>query len=434
MSNWPNSQGHAMKILMVTDFYPPILGGVERAVADLSAELNKHGHDVAVATLWHEGMPHREHDGAVVVHRLQGAAQRLPFLFTHSHRRFHPPVPDPVLTRQLRSLIVRDRPDVVHGHTWMMLSALPLRREYPFATVATLHDYALLCPKKTLLYQEQDACPHQLSRHCVGCASQRYGGAKGLLTAAGLHIGRREYREVDAFVAISDYVAAAHTRDLTAVRSHIWTIPNFVRSEVLHAATGPRLPGLPDEYILFVGALRHHKGIHVLLKAYARLGSSLPLVLIGTVWPETPTTFPPGVIMQSDVPHADVIRAMDHCRFLVSPALWPEPFGLVAIEAMARAKAVVASRTGGMVDIVQDGETGLLVSPGDVEDLAAAMHVLIDDRGRTERMGRAGAARCAGHFVADAVVPRIIGVYRDARVRALSLARIESCERSRKRG
>jgi glycosyltransferase involved in cell wall biosynthesis len=110
---------------------------------------------------------------------------------------------------------------------------------------------------------------------------------------------------------------------------------------------------------------------------------------------------------------------MDHCRFLVSPALWPEPFGLVAIEAMARGKAVVAGCAGGMLDIVQDGQTGLLVTPGDAASLAAAMCALIADPCLTERMGRQGSARCAAAFSAETVVNRIVDVYHRARCRAL---------------
>ena len=187
-----------------------------------------------------------------------------------------------------------------------------------------------------------------------------------------------------------------------------------MRHGIVHAPVGERLPGLPDDYMLYVGILGAHKGVHVLLDAYADLHSDLPLVLIGPRRPDTPTALPPNVMVLPGLPHRDVIRAMDHCRFLVSPALWPEPFGLVTLEAMARGKAVIASRAGGVLDIVNDRETGLLVTPGDRQDLTAALRALLDDPPRAERMGRAGAARCAAHFVADAVIPRIVHVYHEA--------------------
>jgi glycosyltransferase involved in cell wall biosynthesis len=232
---------------------------------------------------------------------------------------------------------------------------------------------------------------------------------------AGFVAGRRAYRAVDAFTAISTHSAATHRRDPLLARVRMEAIPNFVPDELLERMVGPPLPDLPNEYLLFVGALGRHKGIHVLLDAYRRLGSTVPLVLIGPARPETPRVFPPNVIARPGLAHADVIRAMDHARFLVAPSVWDEPFGLVLIEAMARRKAVVASRVGALPEIVRDGETGLLVAPGEAQALAEAMRVLLDDRERAERMGRAGGTRCAAHYGAHTVVGRVEALYREAR-------------------
>jgi glycosyltransferase involved in cell wall biosynthesis len=389
-----------LSILMVSDFYPPHLGGAERAVADLGAELSERGHRVWVATLWHESLARRERDGLVEVHRLQGMAGRLPFLHSRPDRPFHPPIADPLLSRQLRGLIARLKPDVVHGHTWMFCSALPHRRALGFAAVATLHDYALLCPKKTLMHLEERPCPYHLGLRCPGCARRHYGTAKGLVTTAALWAGRGAYRGVDTFIAISSYMAEMHARDAALAPARIVTIPGFVRDELLRRPAGPPLPDLPAEYML--------------LDAYRRMETSVPLVLIGPRQPDAPASLPPGVVVRPGSGHDEIIRAMDHCRFLVSPALWPEPFGLVAIEAMARGKALVASRAGGALDIVRDGETGLLVSPGDAQALAHAMRNLLGRPALAARLGRSGAARCAACFSAGAVVPTIEEVYRQA--------------------
>jgi glycosyltransferase involved in cell wall biosynthesis len=399
---------------MVSDFYPPMVGGLERAVADLSHELAERGNDVAVATLWHDGLPREEREGGVAVHRMDGTLQHFPLIFAESHRRFHPPVPDPVTTRQLRRLVEQYKPDIIHGHSWMMLSALPLRRRLRFGTVVTLHHYGLLCPKTTLLFNEQSLCQYHLSRHCLTCAPQIYGTVKGVLTTAGLRIGRTLYRKVDEFVAVSSSVAERHYCDGVVERTRITTVPNFVRGDILRRPLEPHLPGLPEEYILFVGALTHQKGIHSLLDAYVQLDTDLPLVLIGPHRPGTPQTFPTGVTVLSDLPHADVIRAMDHARFVVSPSLVPETFGLVNVEAMARGKAVIASRLGGALDIVEDGVSGLLVTPGDVGALATAMRTLTCAPDLASRMGRAGAIRCQASFSANSVVPHILGIYEKA--------------------
>jgi len=400
-----------VKILMVSDFYLPQVGGTERAVADLCQELRRRGHTALVATMWQEGLASYEELDGIPVHRLRGLARRLPLLHTRPRQRYHPPVPDPLVTATLGRLITRERPDVAHGHSWMLFSALPVCRAHRVATVATLHDYALLCPKKTLLYDEARPCADGLGWSCPRCAAAMYGGPRGALATGALAVGRGSIGQVDRFIAISAHVAAAHTRGGLLPGSRVVTIPNFVRDDVPRALVRPRLTGLPDEYILFVGALGRHKGLCLLLDAYARLDTDIPLVLVGPARPDTPPVFPRGVIAPGHLPHDDVLAALDHCRFLVQPALWPEPFGLVLIEAMARGKAVVASRAGGPMEIVGDGDTGLLVAPGDTEALAAAMRLLLGDAELAARMGRAGAARCAASFSADSVVPRVEAMY-----------------------
>ena len=78
-----------------------------------------------------------------------------------------------------------------------------------------------------------------------------------------------------------------------------------------------------------------------------------------------------------NVPHAGVMAAWDRCLFGVVPSVWPEPLGVVSLEAMSRSKAVIGSAVGGITDIVVDGETGFLTEPGDVDELAARMAELI---------------------------------------------------------
>lgn len=152
----------------------------------------------------------------------------------------------------------------------------------------------------------------------------------------------------------------------------------------------------------------------MLLSAYEQAGIDVPLVLAGVPQGDTPKVVPPGVTVLHNLSHEDVRRAIDHSAFVVSPALWPEPFGLVAVEAMARAKAVIASGVGGTLDIVEHGRTGLLVEPGNVGELAGALRRLVDDPTLAARLGDAGADRCRARFSAGAAIDRLVNVYKDA--------------------
>src|SRR5450759_5168807 len=107
-----------MRILMLAQFYFPIIGGIERHVHDLSIELVTRGHDVTVVTLWHEGMPEFECTQGVRIYRIRGLLQRAAPLFSDKGRRLSPPFPDPEVLWTLRRIIVQERPDVVHAHNW----------------------------------------------------------------------------------------------------------------------------------------------------------------------------------------------------------------------------------------------------------------------------------------------------------------------------
>jgi glycosyltransferase involved in cell wall biosynthesis len=110
---------------MLAQFYPPIIGGEERHVQDLSAALVERGHQVSVATLWHPGQQRLALEAGVRVHRIRGAFQRLDWLFREPVRRHAPPFPDPRAVWELWRILRLEQPDVVHGHNWLSYSFLP---------------------------------------------------------------------------------------------------------------------------------------------------------------------------------------------------------------------------------------------------------------------------------------------------------------------
>src|SRR5215471_10868223 len=109
-----------MRILMLAQFYPPTIGGEERHVHNLSIELAARGHDVAVATLWHEGQKVFECDHGVRIYRIRGSLQRMDMLFVDQERHHSPPFPDPESLLALRRIILRERPEIVHAHNWIV--------------------------------------------------------------------------------------------------------------------------------------------------------------------------------------------------------------------------------------------------------------------------------------------------------------------------
>jgi glycosyltransferase involved in cell wall biosynthesis len=409
-----------MRVLIASDHYPPFIGGAHRWAELLAEGLSRRGHVVAVATVWHGGLPRLEHRGGVVVHRIRQLRTALPLLVRGKRQRHQPPFPDPVTVRDLRRVIEDTAPDVVLAHGWIASSAAVAigRRRIPLLLSA--HDYGYFCATRSLLYQGK-ACAGPAPLKCLACAGRHYGVPKGWLAAVGVRVSRAVLtRKAVGLQSVSSFVEEVTVKhffreDPPSVRTFVIPVfldadpPGTGASEAEVEQLLARLPGEP--FILFVGALRPIKGIEILFDAYSRLESPPPLVLFGTFERDTPAVFPPEVHVFSDVPHKAVMAAWDRTLFGVAPSVWPEPLGTVTIEAIARGKPVIATIPSGMIDHLGTG-AGMLIPQGDAVALAAAMRSLIEDPARRESMSRAAWAN-AVTFEAEAMLARYEAALQD---------------------
>ncbi len=404
-----------MRILMLPQLYPPIIGGEERFAQDLSTGLARRGHEVSVVTLWQPGMTEFETESAVRIYRVHGFTQEIRWLY--SDRRLATPYPDPGVVHRLQKILDIERPEIIHGHNWMIYSCLPLKKRSGARLVWTMGDHSLVCATKKLIHYTGGICSGPGLGRCLRCASDHYGPAKGIpTTLANFVAAGASRRMVDRFLPVSSSVA--ESCGLHAAGLPFEVVPNFVPDE---AATPRRadpalLAGLPEgDFMLFVGAFGHYKGVDVLLDAYRKLENPPPLVLIGydtNEYPVRTTDLPTGVRILKNWDHDAVMAAWEHAVIGLVPSVCLEAFGIVALEGMATGTPVIASRIGGLTDIVDDGETGYLVAPGDVDALAAAMRRLIDEPDLRRQMGRLALERVE-RFRERRVVPQFERVYTD---------------------
>jgi glycosyltransferase involved in cell wall biosynthesis len=172
----------------------------------------------------------------------------------------------------------------------------------------------------------------------------------------------------------------------------------------------PAEPPPPDEppTILYAGRLSAEKGILELLRAT----EGLPLVVAGDgpLREQVPAAL-------GFVPHEELERLYRAAAVVAVPS-YREGFGVVCAEAMAHSRPVVATAVGGLVDLVVDGETGLLVPPGDVRALRSAIELLLDDPDLRARMGAAGRRRVSERFSWPAVTEATMHLYERVAPRA----------------
>ena len=410
-----------MRILLLAQFFPPDIGGEERHVFNLANTLAERGHEVAVATQRMADVPDRETlASGVRVHRFATAAMRLPGVYSTS-RAHHPPLPDPLGVRELSRITREERPHVVHAHNWIVNSAVAVRRSSPaglrFGLVLTLHDFSHVCATKRLM-RMGSPCEGPAVARCLPCAADRYGPALGPLTAAATALMRPwKNRAIDHVVCVSNAVASGNHLQPGPNTS---VIPNFVldgsvlgrSGDVAENQAEDSAPVLPEgEFLLFVGELSEDKGLPTLLRAYESLGSNRPpLLLVGRRTPDTPTSFPDGAEVRAEWPHDHVMAAFRRCLFAVLPSTCLDACPTTVLEAMASGRPVVATTTGGIVDMIVDGENGLLVPPGDEHRLAEAVARLLNDPDLRARLA-IGAQERVHRFTASEVAERLEAVY-----------------------
>jgi alpha-maltose-1-phosphate synthase len=314
---------------------------------------------------------------------------------------------DPVLRVFSEDLSMADQVSdaaVVHSHTWYANLAGHLASlRYGIPHVATVHSLEPLRPWKAEQLGGGYALSSWAERVSLGAAAAVVAvsdGMRGDVLAA--------YPEIPA-----DRVRV--------IRNGIDTVeyaPDPDKSVLAKHGIDPARP-----YVIFVGRITRQKGVPTLLRAAASLDPSAQLVLCAGA-ADTPALAQEvsslvaglqatrsGVIWIPEMlPKPSVIQLLTHALMFVCPSVY-EPLGIVNLEAMACSTAVVASRVGGIPEVVSDGETGLLVPPDDPAPLADALNALLRDPARADAMGRAGRQRAVDAFSWDAVAAQTAGLY-----------------------
>jgi len=226
-------------------------------------------------------------------------------------------------------------------------------------------------------------------------------------------------------VAVSEAQRSQITRHLWVPPRRIGTIYNGISVESFRPSGNPRAfreeLGISDEQtmVISVAVMTEQKGIPVLLDAAQRIRcANLPITFVlvggGSLWEamrERARALGLEPTVRFTGPRTDIARVLAGADLVVSSSLW-EGFAIVLLEAMAAGKAIVATAVGDNSRAVADGETGLLVPPGDAEALAGGIIELASDRERRSRMGSAALARVEAEFATQRMAAAYARLYR----------------------
>ena len=388
-----------MKILLVNDYATPT-GGAEVQTFALRDGLRARGHDARLFA------------SSAGLDRASGSPDYCCFGTTTGFRTALQTA-NPSAYLRLRRVLETFAPDVVHVRiflTQLSPAILPLLRSVP--SICHVVWYRPVCPVGTKLLPDGRPCEVRPGRACLhsGCVPLR----DWPLHMLQRRLLRRWMEAFDRVVAVSDAVRVELEADGIAP---VEVIGNGV------APRSARLPLSDPPTVAYAGRLVREKGVDVLLQAFSQVVREIPearLVVAGS-GPESPRLaaqvsangLAGRVELAGHVPPGELDALLARAWVQAVPSRWRDPFPNVAAEALMRGTAVVASDTGGLTGLVENGVTGYLVPGGDAQALAAALVRLLRDRDLSESMGRRARAFALERLDFDMYLDRLVALYEE---------------------
>ncbi|MDX8127153.1 glycosyltransferase [Methylomonas sp. OY6] len=285
----------------------------------------------------------------------------------------------------------RLKPEVVHVHNFfpqITPSIYDACISEGVPVVQTLHNYRLICPG-AMLMREGKICEQCIRGTPYQAVWYRcYRGSKlGSLVVAHMVAKHRQKgtwsNKVNRFIALTDFakskfVQAGFPQDKIVVK------PNFLHDPY---AGINRLARTYPGFGLFVGRVSEEKGIKTLLKAWSGLEGDAVLKVAGSGPLEGLLHGKNNIMVLGRQNASEISLLMQQAAFLVLPSEWYEGFPLVLVEALAHGLPILASRLGSMANIIEDGKTGVLFTPGDAKDLAEKAKWLLEHPKQVEQLG-----------------------------------------------
>ncbi len=380
-----------MRLLQIYNQYRSLFGGEETVVLQIADLVEGHGGDARL---------------------LMRTSRGLDRSLSKKAQAFFSAIYNPAAAREVLDVVEEFKPDVAHVHNLYPLfspAVLVALQRAGVPVVMTVHNHFLTCPKTDHIYRGAvcERCVGGREYHCVlqNCRHDPMESLAYALRATAARKARHFLDNVNVVVALSEFsrariVAAGFEGERVVVLRNMAAR----QDQPVDPATG--------EFALFVGRLSPEKGADVLVRA-AGMTPGIPVRLVGDgpLKGALEESAPQNVTFLGQLSEAAVAEQYRTARFLVVPSLCFEGCPLVISEAMSHGLPVIASRIGGLPELVVEGESGLLFEPGDSAGLAECMGHLWSDSQQMRRLGRRGVERARSEFSEEWYWRRLREIY-----------------------
>ncbi|MFH0972526.1 MAG: glycosyltransferase family 4 protein [Patescibacteria group bacterium] len=405
-----------MKILQINKFFY-LMGGGERYFFEVSKLLKNHGHEVIFFSMKHKKNNFSEYEKYFVDY-LDFTKIKLSFSnFQPAGRAFY----SLEARKKINKLIKETKPDVAHIHNidhQISPSILHVLKKHKIPVVMTLHHYKLICPNYYLFNNRVcEKCKKYKYYNCIlnKCIKNSYLASLLVCLEMYFHKALKIYKKnVDIFISPSQFMKDKCV-EFGIDAKKIIVLPHFVNSEL--GIRNQELGIRDQKYILYFGRLAKEKGVDILLEAMKHIKHQVRLKIVGD-GPEK-NNYQLSII-NYQLNNVDFLghlegrgleKVITEAMFIVVPSIGNEVFGLVILESFALGKPVIASKIGGIPEVINDHKTGLLFNPGDAKDLAQKINWLIERPEKIKKMGQAGFIAAQTKFSAEMHYKKLMEIY-----------------------
>jgi glycosyltransferase involved in cell wall biosynthesis len=398
-----------MKILFMNTF-SAVHGGAERLVFDTSVELLERGHDVSIVFARDDRRSKNPEFWPSRVNRYYIPELVLPFTDRRDWQSFRHSEQYIGAKRYLQDILDIESPDLVHVHNFPCLEVLA-DVDVDVPIVRTIHSYEDLCENHRKQLPDGSVCAHALGTACrVHCGFEKSFKATRVRAE-----NRFMKTRVSRLIAVSSYIREVLLAN-GFPKSKIRVLSNFTRLNFKPVDV------LDENIVLYVGRLTPEKGLLELIDSLKLTNVPVKLLVVGRDGALGHSDFHKQVVrraseagieieIQGWLAGDDLRRAYARARVVAFSSIWPEPFGLVGIEAMTAGKPVIAFDGGGVRQWLDYERTGFIVPHGDIAGFAKCVDQLMSDELLRGLMGATARATAKARFSPDAHIRSLLGIY-----------------------